>query len=266
MIKAAVLGSPIAHSLSPLIHKKAYDILEVDGVYDRIEVDAHGFDEFIESSLSEAWTGFSMTMPLKESIFTSAIECDPRAEKIQSANTLIRVGNGYRALSTDVLAFDRFLAGITFKSVLVIGGGGTARAALGALDGLVEEITVVQRSNTRNNQLLKCVDSTKLIFVDFSHSLSGYDLVISTTPIGVSDIYAKQVDGDAQTLIEVLYKPMPTKLSAAWASCGGVVIDGLDLLVEQALDQIHLMTSISFDYSLMRATLLEELRAFQARN
>jgi shikimate dehydrogenase len=165
-----------------------------------------------------------------------------------------------------VLAFDRILSGISFSRVLLIGGGGTARAALGALDGLVEEITIVQRNGARNNQLKACVDSSELNFVDFSHQLKDYDLVISTTPQGVSDIFAERVRDDAKNLIEVLYKPSPTKLSEAWVKNGGNVINGLDLLVEQALDQIHLMTGASFDYAWMRTALLEEIRTQQSQD
>jgi shikimate dehydrogenase len=263
MIRAAVLGSPIQHSLSPLIHKKAYELLGIEGTYERFDIGADQFKEFIESSLRELWTGFSMTMPLKESAFSHDFDIDSRASKIQSANTLVREGGSYRVLSTDVLAFDRILSGISFSEVLLIGGGGTARAALGALDGLVEKITVVQRSDARNSQLKLCVDSSELNFVDFSHQLNAYDLVISTTPQGVSDIFAERVNSDAKTLIEVLYKPSPTKISQAWFKNGGNVINGLDLLVEQALDQIHLMTGASFDYAWMRSALLEELHTQQ---
>lgn len=263
MIKAAVLGSPIQHSLSPIIHMKAYEILGVEGLYERIELGTDRFAEFIESSFDDAWTGFSMTMPLKESVFALNFDIDSRALKIQSANTLIRMGSNYRALSTDVLAFDRILAGIDFSHVLIIGGGGTSRAALGALDGLVERITVVQRSDSRNQQLLSCAESSQIHFADFSEDLHGYDLVISTTPQGVSDIYAERVSSNAKALIEVLYKPYPTKLSQAWLKNGGFVVDGLDLLVEQALDQIHLMSGISFDYASMRSALLEEVRSQQ---
>jgi shikimate dehydrogenase len=266
MIKAAVLGSPIQHSLSPVIHKKAYEILGIEGVYERIDIGVDQFDEFIQSTLNEPWTGFSMTMPLKESAFRHDFDIDARALKIASANTLIRSGSSYRALSTDVMAFDRFFSQLDFSQVLLIGGGGTARAALGALDGLVEMITIVQRSDVRNSQLIPCIDSSKLQFVDFSHQLRGYDLVISTTPQGVSDIFAERVSTDVKNLIEVLYKPSPTKLSEAWKKNGGIVIDGLDLLVEQALDQIHLMTGVSFDYASMRAALIEEVRTQQSHS
>jgi len=146
-----------------------------------------------------------------------------------------------------------------FTNVAVIGGGGTARAALAALDGRVSALTIVQRSDKRNELLSACVDKTALIFAPMQTSLDSFDLVISTTPAGVSDIFVSTISKSPGTLIESLYKPWPTKLSAAWQDNGGKVVHGLDLLVEQALDQISLMTHQSFDYASMRATLLADV-------
>jgi len=259
MIKAAVLGSPIEHSLSPFIHNRAYEILGIDGKYEKFEIDVETFPEFIASASSLDWDGFSLTMPLKEVAFGMGFECDSRAKKIHSVNTLVRSGNSYKASSTDVLAFDRILDGMHFNNVAVIGGGGTARAALAALDGRVSALTILQRSDKRNELLLACLDKTDLIFAPMQTSLDSFDLVISTTPAGVSDIFVSTLSKSAGTLVESLYKPWPTKLSAAWRENGGKVVHGLDLLVEQALDQISFMTHQSFDYASMRETLLADV-------
>ena len=270
MIKAAVLGSPIEHSLSPLIHQRAYEILGVDGVYDRHEVTEETFPKFIAEALNGSWTGFSLTMPLKEVAFTSGFECDSRAVRIQSANTLIRMGDSFLATSTDVLAFDRLLGGRDFSRVAVIGSGGTARAALGALDLLTDHVTVIQRSSHRNELLRSAVAHCALEFRGMETVLDAFDLVISTVPAGASDNLAEQIRLSASqiegTLIEVLYKPSPTALSKVWGEKGGAVLDGLDLLVEQALDQIRLMTSSSFDYAQMRESLLAYVKEHQERN
>ncbi len=266
MIKAAVLGSPIEHSLSPFLHKRAYEILQIEGEYFKIEVDDLAFPSFLNNAKESDWTGFSLTMPLKEASFLPElkISVDPRAAKIHSVNTLIRIGDAYNGLSTDVLAFDRLLAQITFRKVAIIGAGGTARAALGALDGLVDSVDVMRRSAARDLLLGKCMDSTQLNLKSMESSLEGYDLVISTTPAGVSDAIASRVTSADGTLIEALYAPWPTNLSAKWGSLGGNVIHGLHILVEQALDQIHLMSGKSFDYAHMRSILLEE--AISTRN
>ena len=261
MIKAAVLGSPIEHSLSPLIHNQAYEILGIEGQYSKIEMNGEDFIPFIQSESENGWTGFSLTMPLKESAFSIGFECEDRARRIHSVNTLIHQNGTFFGYSTDVRAFDRLIDGLTFSSVAVIGGGGTARAALGALDGVVERIDVIQRSSHRNDLLTQALISSGINFKDMGASLENYDLVISTTPAGVSDFFISSLGENPGTLIEVLYKPLPTKLSAAWKERGGFVVDGLDLLVEQALDQIHLMTSLNFDFASMRALLIANLRS-----
>ncbi len=264
MIRAAVLGTPIAHSLSPLLHSRAYEILGVEGDYSRIDLAEVEFPNFFNESLKDSWTGFSLTMPLKEVAFLPefGISLDPRALKIHSVNTLIRAGNSYHGLSTDVLAFDRLLESTTFTRVAVIGAGGTARAALGALDGLVDRVDVLRRSESRDESLLGCVSATDLKMFNMECSLREYDLVISTTPAGVTDLLADSLTEANGTLIEALYKPWPTALSEKWQALGGNVKHGLDLLVEQALDQIQLMTGKSFDYAQMRATLLSDALEF----
>jgi len=268
MIKAAVLGSPIAlFAFSPLIHQRAYEILDVDGSYERYDVTEDSFPSFIARALEETWTGFSLTMPLKEVAFTSGFECDPRATRIRSANTLIRMSDTFLATSTDVLAFDRLLSGREFSRVAVIGSGGTARAALGALDSLTDRVTVIQRSSHRNELLQSAVEHCVLEFGAMDTPLDGFDLVVSTTPTGVSDIFAAALLHSASEiegiLVEVLYKPAPTALAKVWREKGGFVLDGVDLLVEQALDQIRLMTGRSFDYSSMRESLLAIVRNHQ---
>ncbi len=259
MIKAAVLGSPINHSLSPFIHNRAYEILGVEGNYERHEVTAESFDSFIELARNSDWTGFSLTMPLKEAPLKAGFDVDSRAQTIQSVNTLVRTGDSFRALSTDVLAFDRILQNISYHRVAIIGGGGTARAALGALDGTVDQVTMLQRGSNRNSQLVAAVSQSEIVFADLSTPLSDFDLVISATPAGASDSLASSIAGHAGTLIESLYKPWPTVLASAWEQRGGHVIHGLDLLVEQALDQIHLFANTGFDYTSMRSQLLAEV-------
>jgi shikimate dehydrogenase len=240
--------------------------LGIEGEYTRFEVNEDGLNVFLQSIKGQGWSGFSLTMPLKEQVLQLGFECDARASRITSGNTLIAVGDSYMVQSTDVSAFDRLLAGKKIDRVAVIGGGGTARAALGALDGLVDDIDIIQRSSHRNNLLKSCVVASKINFLNFTSTLHPYDVVISTTPVGASDIFAKSLPENPQLLIEALYKPNPTALSAAWSSAGGIVLDGIDLLVEQGLDQISLMSSQHFDYAPLRVALLEHMRSAQPQH
>ena len=260
VINAAVLGSPIGHSLSPLLHKRAYEILGIPANYQAIELTPANAYAFFSRALVENWTGFSLTMPLKETIFDLTDELDfqiePMARRIRSANTLIREGSTFRAISTDCSGFARLLSNCKKERVAIIGGGGTARAALGALDGDALEIDFLLRSAERSNLLSTIALTSKLGFFDMRHPLEGYDLVISTVPEGASDGIARILEFQIPVFCEVLYNPYPTELLAKAMSLGGETIDGMDLLVEQALDQIVEFSQCIFDFDLMRQELL----------
>ena len=125
MIRAAVLGSPISHSLSPRIHTKAYEILGLAANYQAFEVTESDFASFFTKNMNEAWSGFSLTMPLKEVAFKVANEVDGRAKRINSANTLYRRDTSWFATSTDCLAFENLISLPMDSKVAIIGGGGT---------------------------------------------------------------------------------------------------------------------------------------------
>ena len=256
MIRAAVLGFPISHSLSPTLHKSAYDHLGISGEYSRIEMTAEDFTQFMRNLDRRQWNGFSLTMPLKETVLSLVDSIDPIALRINSGNTILISDSRMRVLSTDFTAFRRIFSQKSFTSVAIIGGGGTARAALGALDGLVPQIDVLIRSQLREPDLRACVLDSRVNFLPMDASIEKYELVVSTTPAGVTDQIAKRVIAPMGELFEVLYHPWPTALAGRWGEFGNPVITGHQLLVEQALDQIHLMTGIEFDYAKMRSHLL----------
>ena len=265
MIRAAVLGSPISHSLSPLLHRSAYKILDLEASYEAIELKPEVAEDFFRQALSEDWTGFSLTMPLKESIIEVAqdlgFEVEGVAKSARSGNTVVRRDDNFYITSTDRTGFIRLFEGVTRDRVAIIGGGGTARAALAALDGSAREIDFLLRSPARSESLLAIANSSKLRFFDMSHPLEGYDLIIATVPAGASDGIAAKIKGPIPALCEVLYNPYPTKLLQSAADLGARTFDGIDLLVEQALDQIALFSGKSFDYSTMRNSLLAIARS-----
>ncbi len=259
MIRAAVLGSPVSHSLSPLLHNSAYEFLGIEGRYEHIEVKNFELESFMRQALADGWSGFSLTMPLKETVVSLANRVDSRAARISSANTLIIESGEYFAFSSDLLAFERILEKGHFKSVAVIGGGGTARAAIGAIDGRVNEIDVLVRDDKRRSSLEACVQISRVNLCEFDSSISEYDLVISTVPAGASDELADACQNPSGTLFEVLYHPWPTRLSSKWETAGMPVFSGFDLLVEQALDQIQAMLRIEIDYAALRSHLFSAL-------
>ena len=136
MINAAVLGSPISHSLSPRLHMSAYRSLDISGQYVSFDVPAGTLGNFLNEKNS-GWTGFSLTMPLKEEVLLVADEIDPLVKRIQCGNTLVRRDNKWILYSTDVLGFQQAWSSSNSakpKSVLILGSGATARAAAAAFD------------------------------------------------------------------------------------------------------------------------------------
>ena len=260
--RAAVLGSPIAHSLSPSLHNAAYLALDIEGKYDAVEVKSGELAGFMENvrKTDANWIGFSLTMPLKEEVLKVADKVDPLAKQINSANTLIPTLDGWFATSTDVSGFIWALAQhevADYKKVQIIGAGGTARAAAAAIDAPDVKIEVINRSPGREFDMRSAVSLSNLSFVSWENVTLDADLVINTTPKGAADL----LPAGSGVLFESLYNPWPTQLASKW---NGKVIDGMDLLIHQAIDQIHLMTGFVIDrklmYPLLRAAGEAELK------
>lgn len=258
MIRAAVLGSPISHSLSPILHNTAYEKLGIFGQYQAIDVKAESLRDFI-AGLDESWTGLSLTMPLKEEVLAIADDVDPLASRIHSANTLIRSVNGWKAITTDVNGFTEALAanGVReFSTVIILGSGATARAAAAACDLPGRHISVIHRNRAREEAMRESVELADLEFLEWGSGLFDADLLINATPAGVADTYAEKLEGDTQGIFfEALYNPWPTKLLAKWRAHNGLSIDGLDLLVHQGIDQVELMTGTSIKRSVLAPVL-----------
>jgi shikimate dehydrogenase len=259
MIRAAVLGSPIAHSLSPKIHTKAFEILGIAGEYQAIEVDEKAFPTFFAENSEEKWNGFSLTMPLKEIVLQASNQVDDRARRINSANTLYRSGDGWAVISTDYLAFETLLSVDANSNVAIIGGGGTARAAIGSLNSKLKSVDVLLRNPARMQAMSTAAPDIKVKQCEMGTSLDSYDLIIQTTPSGAFDKYAADLNSTTGVLLECLYKPWPTRLASRFAELGGTVISGKELLVEQALFQIELFTQMKIDFAQMRQALLAHI-------
>ena len=265
MIQAAVLGSPISHSLSPLLHNRAYELLNIEGKYSAIEVRNGELKSFLQSQIEIGWTGFSLTMPLKEEVLGMGFPIDEIALHSRSANTLIADGKSFRALSTDFLAFKRLLELPRSARVAVIGAGGTARSALAALAEKVPQVDIFLRDPAKATALGGVAPNLgihALSFADLNPTkFSQYDWVISTVPAGATDDFAlalskEDIRLESVHLLEVLYNPWPTELLISAGAAGAKTIDGLVLLVEQALHQIQIFTQRDFDFTAMRTELL----------
>jgi len=252
--RAAVLGSPIAHSLSPVLHRAAYAELGLTGwSYDRFEVDEEGIGPFLEKLAAggEDWAGLSLTMPLKRAVIPLLDEVSATAASVEAVNTVVFTGDGRRhGDNTDIpgmLAALRERGVGSVPSAAVLGAGATASSALAALARICTgEVTAYVRSRARAEEMRGWGERLGVTVVtadwaDAPRALTA-PLVIATTPAGATDALAQAVPERPGTLFDVLYEPWPTPLAAAWTARGGAVVGGLDLLVHQAVLQVELMT------------------------
>ncbi|HET9172109.1 MAG TPA: shikimate dehydrogenase [Actinospica sp.] len=256
--RAAVLGSPIAHSLSPVLHRAAYARLGLTGwSYGRHEVDEAALPGFLAGiervRAEEGWAGLSLTMPLKRAVIPLLDETDPTALAVNAVNTLIfRPDGGRYGANTDVTGLTAALRerGVTsVHSAAVLGAGATAGSALAALSDLVKgPITVYLRNKAKLAEFDTLVRHFGLDLDPRpwheAADAADHELVINTTPAGAADQLAETLPGRVGTLFDVLYHPWPTPLAAAWSTRGGAVLGGQDLLVHQAVRQVELMTGI----------------------
>ena len=265
-MKGAVLGSPISHSLSPVLHKAAYDFLGLEGTYSAIEVTSGTLQEFVQTRGSE-FDYLSLTMPLKEEVLALDVEVDELTRRVQSGNTLINRDNTWSLTSTDGSGLVAALAhaGLReFESVLILGAGGTARAVAGALDSITKNLHVLGRSSVRQEALESAVIQTKFEYHRWNLDVEfgNYDLVVNTTPAGAADLLANSVQpGISGTLFDVIYKPWPTELAQRWSDCGGNVLNGLELLLYQGIDQLEIVLGKPLD----RTALAEHIRPLLRR-
>ncbi len=259
--KAAVLGSPIAHSLSPALHRAAYAALGLgDWTYTAIECDEAGLPAVLAAP---GWAGLSLTMPLKRAVLPLLDRTEPLAVEAGGANTVVFEGGARLGYNTDVPGMVAALAeaGVTAPAgAAILGAGATACAALAALreTGLRSAVVLV-RNRARAGDLLAAAGRLGMAVElrPFDSEVRDGDLLISTVPAGAADFYAERARNHRlgfSAVLDVVYHPWPTPLAQAAARSGAVVVSGFDLLLHQAARQVELMTGI-------KPAPLDEMRA-----
>jgi shikimate dehydrogenase len=278
-MKAAVLGSPIAHSLSPVLHRAAYRALGLAGwTYQAIECDEAGLPGLL-AGCGPDWAGLSLTMPLKRAVLPLLDHTEPLAAETGAANTVVFRGGRRHGHNTDVPGMIAALAEAhgpaspgpaisAASAVLLLGGGATACSALAAAHELgARSATVAVRNNARTTDLQAAaarlaIDVRLISFGD--HSDGSPDLLISTVPAAAADLYARRIARRAllpRSLLDVIYHPWPTPLATAARHGGAAVAGGFDLLLHQAALQVHLMTGSHPPLEAMRTAGLTALES-----
>jgi shikimate dehydrogenase len=271
--RAAVLGFPVSHSLSPLLHRSAYAALGLDWEYEAIEVQSGGLPAFLEG-VDDSWVGLSLTMPLKGEAARCVDFLEPLAKALGAVNTVLfesSAAGGHRVgANTDVPGLVAALreAGVeSVGSAVILGAGSTATAAMAALATLgCSAPTVALRDRSRAGGLLmaasKLGTNPRLTDIaDVRQSLERADVVVSTVPavagaaIG-SALRGASVEG---TLLDAVYDPVRTPLLEAWSQAGGTPIDGTRMLLHQAAEQVRLFSGQAAPLAAMDSALLSHL-------
>lgn len=259
-MRCAVLGDPIEHSLSPVLHRAAYAATGLDWTYDAQRVPSGGLTQFL-AGLDETWRGLSLTMPLKREAVPLATSLTDRARLAGAANTLVLGDGGLRGDNTDipgaVAAIRERYAGHV-DAATILGGGATATSTALALATLgAGRITLLVRSPERAAETVAAVtgspDAPEVVIGSLADDAVDGDVLVSTIPAHAQtpDLLARA--RDIAVVFEVLYDPWPTPLAAQAAARGQVLVGGLDLLVQQAAVQFELFTGIPAPLAEMRA-------------
>ena len=257
--RAAVLGHPIGHSLSPVLHRAAYDALGLTGwSYQAVDVDEAGLADFL-SGLDDSWAGLSLTMPLKRVVRPLLVAESALATAVGAVNTVTFTPDGPYGDNTDVPGLVAALREIGVERVhraSVLGGGATATSAIAALRELgCHRPTVHVRRRSTIVQLQDAAERLQMrpvpagLDAEGLAALADAELVISTVPAGAADaltepllVAARRRTGALPPLMDVVYAPWPTVLARRWTDVGGRAVGGFLLLLHQAGEQVRLMT------------------------
>jgi shikimate dehydrogenase len=248
-MRAAIVGHPVSQALSPLLHRTAYQELALDWTYDAIDCAPSRLPGFL-AGLDGSWAGLSLTMPLKRTAVPLLDEASGTVQATGCVNTIIIRDSRMLGENTDVDGMLGALreAGIfSAGSACVLGAGATAATALAVLHILgCTEVTAVTRDTTRSGELESAADRIGIPvrvrpWTEAVHHLTA-DLVISALPPGAADPLASRWPVSANSLLDVVYRPWPSRLAYAAAQAGSTVTSGLPMLLHQAARQVELQT------------------------
>lgn len=262
---AAVIGSPVRHSLSPVIHNRAFAELGLNWVYVALEVAPGDASAAFDGARALGLAGLSITTPHKDAAWSAAQERSGSAERMRAVNCLHLVDGRFVGHNTDGDGFVDSLrqAGVdpTGLRVGVLGAGGAARSVVEALGRAgAGELLVVNRTTDRAEQAALLGGPNARVAT--SVELSTCDVVVNATSIGLG---SQELPLDpsllrsGQVVADLVYHPLETALLRAAAGVGCRIVDGLGMLVFQAARQFSIWTGAEAPVAVMRAAALEEL-------
>jgi shikimate dehydrogenase len=250
MKKVCIIGWPVAHSRSPLIHNywiKKHGIK--NALYEPLAVAPENLAETIGNLAALGYVGANVTVPHKEAVFKALSHCDPTASRLRAVNTLVTAGDYFEGRNTDGYGFMANLkAGApdwraASGPAVLLGAGGAARAIAAALDEAgAPEIRIVNRTRERAEQLiadLKLAHAKYMAPADAGVSMHGANLLVNTTSLGMKGTneidYALDRLPVAALVSDIVYTPLETGLLKQARARGNPAVDGLGMLLHQAV-------------------------------
>lgn len=265
-MRCAVLGDPIEHSLSPVLHRTAYAATGLDWTYDAVRVPAGGLADHL-AGLDDTWRGLSLTMPLKREALPLADSVSARSALAGAANTLLLVDGEVHADNTDLpgaaAALRERYAG-PVPAVTVLGAGATAASVGLALCDLgARSVLLMARDAGRAAETAAAIERhpehPRVDIGSLAIDVPQGQVLVSTIPAAAQDVDLVTRCAAVPVVFEVVYAPWPTPLAA---SAGDrVLVGGLDLLVHQAALQFSLFTGLPAPLERMRDAGLRALGA-----
>jgi shikimate dehydrogenase len=264
---AAVIGSPVGHSLSPVMHNAAFAASGVDWRLVAFDVAAGRAGDAVAAMATLGIGGFAVTMPHKEQMAAAVDEVDPAAAALRSVNTVLLRDDGTTfGASTDGAGFVDSLLDAGYdprrRRVVVLGAGGAARSIVDALGRAgADDIAVVNRTRERAEGAASLAAAARVGTLD---DIEGAEILVNSTSIGMGTDAApveRSLLRSDLVVADNVYHPLETALLRAAREAGAETVDGLGMLVHQAVRQQELWTGVVPEPGVLRRAAEAELRA-----
>lgn len=276
----AVVGNPISHSISPYIHKAAFKKRKLNATYIPIELNEQNFEEGIQSLNTLNFSGFNITVPFKEKIIDLLDEIDEKSKIIKAVNTVKKVYGKLIGYNTDWYGFLKLLEEenieVNNKNILIIGAGGSSKAVILTLTGLLpKKIVIINRTlskaldliNYYNSQLSinNCLFSAyQLNSPNVQEIIKESDIIVNCTPVGLKLINQSPINLEVElrgkVIIDLIYNPEKTILLRSAEEKGAQIVNGLGMLIHQACGSFEIWTGKKAPIATMKQAALKAIR------
>lgn len=267
-----VLGNPIKHSMSPLIHNDAFEKYSIGGVYLPFCVEDTDLQQAVQGLKALGAGGFNVTVPFKSRIIPYIDVLDDFAREVGAVNTVVNRDGRLYGYNTDGPGFIKGLLSITAqiddKNVLIIGAGGAARGIYFALAKTgVAKLDLANRTVSSAEQLLSdyqgTISSSAISLREAESSLGQYDIIIQTTSVGLADLNESPLSlgklSQNAIVCDIIYNPLETKILKEAKERGNKIQNGVDMFVNQGALAFELWTGIMPDTERMKQLVLQQL-------